>query len=130
MSRGICVLEAISSGDVSEPIVSCPYVRNGHITVRIQHTLTDCGSARGAIAAVRGLGNQHWLNAVFIGAFVVRIVVGESSERVRGFWDVSDEGGAHGLVNRSGEVFGAAVGVVAVNRLPTDKEFAIADEVF
>ena len=93
MSRGICVLEAISGADVSEPIVSCPHVRNGHTTVRIQHTLADCGSTRGAVAAVRGLGNQHC--AVFIDSFIVSIVVGESSKGVHGVWCVSDASGAH-----------------------------------
>ena len=51
------------------------------MTVRNQHTLTDCGSAGGAITAVRGLGNQHW-HAVFIDSFVVGFVVGQSSEKI------------------------------------------------
>ena len=132
MSRGICVFKAISGGDASEPILSCPHVLNGHMTVRIQHTLTDCGIARGAVAAVRGLSNQHC--AVFIDAVVVTVAVsvavGESSEKIRILREIADAGGADGLVNRSGKVFGVAVSAIATTRLPENVKFAVADEVF
>ena len=85
------------------------------MTVGIQHTLTDCGSARGAVAAVRGLGNQHC--AVFIDAVVVTgavgVAVGESSEKIRILREITDAGGADGLVCRSEKVFGVVVSVIA-----------------
>ena len=85
------------------------------VTVRIQHTLTDCGVARGAIAAVRGLSNQHC--AVFIDAVVVTVAVsvavGESSEKICIVRGIADAGGADGLVCRSEKVFGVVVSVIA-----------------
>ena len=71
---------------------------------------------------------------MFIDAVVVTVAVsvavGESSEKIRILREIADAGGADGLVNRSGKVFGAAVSVIATTRLPANVKFAVADEVF
>ena len=61
---------------------------------------------------------------MFIDAVVVTVAVsvavGESSKKIRILREIADAGGADGLVNRSGEVFGAAVSVIAATRLPAN----------